>query len=99
MREVFEHLVRPRSRHEEILVEVGRLHEAARAVRQARGAEAERLHADGAGNRHHGAPSHRAPAGGSLPSRRPAWRSAAKRMGNSLVTVGRRLERLGGAAD
>ena len=83
----------PAQRHEELIAEARRLHEAARAVRVARD-EGGRL-ALGRSTAQHHAPERRLSTISSPPSRRTTWRSAAWHMGHSLVTVGQRLERLG----
>lgn len=95
--QIHENMLWPAERHSELIAEAQQLHVAARAVREARLAEVEA--AVGATLAKRGAPAHQLKAVSSLPSRRTAWRSAAWRMGHSLVTVGRRLERLGDAAD
>ncbi len=95
--QIHEHTLWPAARHTELIAEAQRLHEAARAVREARRGRGEAQASDTAVQ--HGAPAHHLTSVRSQPSRRPAWRAAAWSMGRSLVTVGRRLERLGGAAD
>lgn len=95
--QIHEDMLWPAGRHVELIAEARRLHEAANAVRQARrGSEVGAVSAV-AGRL--GAPAHRLRITGSPPDRRSAWRTAARRMGRSLVTAGRRLERFGGAVD
>lgn len=93
--QIAEHMLWPVTRHKELIAEARQIHEAARAVRGARRDEGQ----DMTKVVKRGAPPYQRKGVGSLPSRRTAWRSAAWRMGHSLVVVGRRLERLGDAAD
>lgn len=92
------------NRQKELLDEAHSLHRANRAVREAKDAAAAhgaRAHADKGANARGADPtSHRStprrtgrpPVANKRPV--PAWRSAAARMGSSLVAVGERLERL-----
>ena len=89
------HMPWPVTRHKELIAEARQIHEAARAVREAREAKGQ----DVTTVVKRGAPPYQRKGVGSLPSRRTVWRSAAWRMGHSLVVVGRRLERMGDAAD
>ncbi len=94
------------NRQKELIEEARRLHESARAVREAkREARAARTaHLAGASTTPHtpatGGPARVPPRAGSVRGAKaprqplPVWRSAAARMGSSLVAVGERLERL-----
>lgn len=88
------------NRQKELLEEARRLHVASRAVREARAAKAGKNGLARLGVARHGAAPGRVGtrrAGhAARPSRsRPVWRTAAARMGTSLVAVGKRLEHLG----
>ena len=93
------------NRQKELLDEAHRLHRASKAVREAKGAAAAPgapAHADkganarGSAQTSHGSTPRRTGRPPAANKRRvPAWRSAAARMGSSLVAVGERLERLG----
>src|SRR5690554_532431 len=98
--QIQDHMLWPVTRHKELIAEARQIHVAARAVREARKVERQGPESQGpvvTSVAKRGAPPHQLRALGSPPSRRTAWRSAAWRMGHSLVAVGRRLERLGDA--
>ena len=101
----FEHMTSAFRHHRELLAEAALIHTAAEAVKQAREEAARRRAAPAASL----APAGTCPRPGepvaqfgdvspmnvTLPGRRPVWRRAAGSVGNSLVQVGRRLERMG----
>lgn len=96
------------NRQKELLDEAHRLHRANMAVREARRAAAlnARVHVDaeggtrgmptivGEGNQARPAPRRAGRVTAAARKPVPAWRTAAARMGSSLVAVGERLERL-----
>jgi len=94
-----------KSRQQELLKEAEHLHLASRAVRGMKLASGRRRVAKRgsiSGGRTTAAaipamPRRKASERGSTPSlsRRPAWRTAAGKVGSSLVTVGKRLEHVG----